>query len=91
MKEKQVVTKKLALEHKQAGKKWKGEILDPVIQVADYNRSYAARTLRKRAKPKGRWGDSSEKRFTSRWWKTNEGRGRKAAIKTAFSLDRVSG
>ena len=50
MKEKQAVTKQLALEYKRAAKKQKGEILDSVIQLTGYNRSYAARVLRQRAK-----------------------------------------
>jgi len=60
MKEKQAVTKQLALEYKRAGKQAKGKILDTVIQLTGYNRSYAARVLRERAKPrvlgKGRKG-----------------------------------
>jgi len=42
MKEKQAVTKQLALEYKRAGKKKKEKILDSVLQLTDYNRSYAA-------------------------------------------------
>jgi len=42
MKEKQAVTRQLALEYKRATKKEKGEILDSVIQSTQYNRSYAA-------------------------------------------------
>ena len=60
MKEKQAVTKQLAFEYKRAGKKAKGKILDTVLQLTGYNRSYAARVLRERAKPrvlgKGRKG-----------------------------------
>ena len=60
MKEKQAVTKQLALTYKRAGKKEKGKILDTVIELAGYNRSYASRVLRERAKPrvlgKGRRG-----------------------------------
>lgn len=52
MKEKQAVTKQLALEYKRARKKKKGKIIDSVIQLTDYNRSYAARVLRWRARPK---------------------------------------
>lgn len=51
MKQRQAVTKQLALEYKRAGKKRKGEILESVTQLADYNRSYAARVLRQRARP----------------------------------------
>lgn len=49
---KQAVTKELALKYKRARKKEKGKILDTVIDLAGYNRSYAARVLRERAKPK---------------------------------------
>ena len=52
MHEKQAVTKQLALRYKRARKKEKGKILDTVIDLAGYNRSYAARVLRERAKPK---------------------------------------
>jgi transposase InsO family protein len=52
MKQKHAVTKQLALEYKRAGKKRKGEILDSVIQLTDYNRSYAARVLRERSRPR---------------------------------------
>jgi len=52
MKEKQAVTKQLAVEYKRAGKKVKGRILDTVIELTGYNRSYAARVLRQRVKPK---------------------------------------
>ena len=43
MKEKQAVTKQLAVEYKRAGKKVKGRILDTVIELTGYNRSYASR------------------------------------------------
>jgi len=60
MKEKQAVTRQLALNYKRARKKEKGKILDTVIELTGYNRSYAARVLRERAKPrvlgKGRRG-----------------------------------
>jgi len=39
MKEKQAVTKQLALKYKRARKKEKGKILDTVIELAGYNRS----------------------------------------------------
>ena len=52
MHEKQAVTKQLALKHKRARKKEKGKILDTLIDLAGYNRSYAAQVLRERAKPK---------------------------------------
>jgi len=52
MKEKKAVTKQLALEYKRAPKKEKGRILDTLIDLAGYNRSYAARVLRQRARLK---------------------------------------
>jgi len=52
MKEKQAVTKQLALSYKRAGKKEKGEMLDTLIELTGYNRSYASRVLRQRARPK---------------------------------------
>lgn len=48
MNEKQAVTKQLALEYKRATKKNKGRILDSLVRLAEYNRSYAARVLRHR-------------------------------------------
>lgn len=51
MKERQAVTKELAHRYRRAKKKEKGKILDTVIQLTGYNRSYAARELRRRAKP----------------------------------------
>ena len=50
MKEKQAVIRHLAIEYKQATKKQKGEILDTLLELSGYNRSYAARMLRQRAK-----------------------------------------
>jgi hypothetical protein len=52
MKEKQAITKQLALRYKRVDKKEKAQILDWLIQLTDYNRSYAARLLRPRVKPK---------------------------------------
>lgn len=52
MNEKQAVTKRLELTYKRATKKEKGKILDTVIDLAGYNRSYAARVLRQRARPR---------------------------------------
>ncbi len=52
MKEKQAVTKQLALKYKRAGKKEKGAILDGLIELTKYNRNYAARALRQRVQPK---------------------------------------
>ena len=52
MKQKQAVTKQLALSYKRGSKKEKGKILDTVIELTGYNRSYASRVLRKRARPR---------------------------------------
>jgi len=52
MKEKQAVTKQLAITYKRASKKEKGRILDTLIDLTGYNRSYAARVLRQRARSK---------------------------------------
>ena len=61
MTEKQAVTRQLALEYQRAPKKRKGEILDSLVQLTEYNRSYAARVLRQRARHvvlgRGRTGD----------------------------------
>ena len=51
MKEKQAVTCQMAAEYKRATKKQKGQILDTLTKLAGYNRSYAARVLRQRARP----------------------------------------
>ena len=48
MNEKQAVTKQLALDYKRATKKNKGRILDSLVRLAEYNRCYAARVLRRR-------------------------------------------
>ena len=45
MKEKQAVTRQLAIEYKRATKKQKGDTLDTLIDLSGYNRSYAARVL----------------------------------------------
>ena len=50
MREKQAVTRQLAVEYKQATKKQKGRILDTLTELSGYNRSYAARVLRQRAR-----------------------------------------
>ena len=50
MKEKQAVTRQMAEEYKRSTKKSKGEILDTLIELTGYNRSYAARVLRRRAR-----------------------------------------
>jgi hypothetical protein len=50
MKEKQAVTRQMALGYKRATKAQKGDILDTLIQLTGYTRSYAARVLRDRAR-----------------------------------------
>jgi hypothetical protein len=50
MRERQAVTRQLAVEYKRATKKQKGRILDTLTALTGYNRSYAARVLRQRAK-----------------------------------------
>jgi len=50
MREKQAVTREMALEYKHATKKRKGEILDSLVGLTEYNRSYAARVLRQRSR-----------------------------------------
>ena len=51
MREKQAVTRQMATEYAKATKKQKGRILDSLTELTGYNRSYAARVLRQRAKP----------------------------------------
>lgn len=50
MKQRQAVTKQMALKYKRATKKQKGVILDTLTELTGYNRSYAARVLRRRAR-----------------------------------------
>ncbi|MGB2984149.1 MAG: DDE-type integrase/transposase/recombinase [Candidatus Bipolaricaulia bacterium] len=50
MKQRQAVTKQMALGYKRATKRQKGAILDTLTELAGYNRSYAARVLRRRAR-----------------------------------------
>ena len=50
MREKQAVTRQLAVEYKRATKKQKGGILDTLTELTGYNRCYAARVLRRRAR-----------------------------------------
>ncbi|HAW60104.1 MAG TPA: transposase [Actinobacteria bacterium] len=52
MRQRQAVTRELALSYRRAGKKKRGEILTWLCEVSRYNRSYAGRALRQRAKPK---------------------------------------
>ncbi len=62
LKEKRAVTSKLRKKYKQASKTQKGEIIDWLVEVAGYNRKYAATLLRngqkkkKSSKPKSRQG-----------------------------------
>ena len=63
LKEKQAVTGKLRKKYGQASKTEKGEIIDWLVEVAGYNRKYAATLLRngqkkktKQTKPKPRSG-----------------------------------
>jgi len=50
MKERQAVTRQLALNYKRATKSQKGEILDTLTELTGYTRTYAARVLRDRAR-----------------------------------------
>lgn len=52
MRQKQAVTRQIALRYKKAGKKEKGIILDEMTKITEYNRSYASRVLKQKAKPK---------------------------------------
>ena len=52
MKQKQAVSRQVALRYKKAGKKEKGIILSEFTRTTGYNRSYAARVLRQKAKVK---------------------------------------
>ncbi|PTD93550.1 transposase [archaeon SCG-AAA382B04] len=62
MKQKQAVTRKLRKKYEQASKTQKGEIIDWLVELAGYNRKYAATLLRngqkkkKSSKPKPRKG-----------------------------------
>jgi hypothetical protein len=61
MREKQAVTRELTVEYKRATKERKGEILDSLVGLTEYNRSYAAWMLRQRSRyvvvGSGRVGD----------------------------------
>ena len=48
--ERKAVTKELKKKYKSSSNKQKGEILDWLMEVAGYNRNYAARLLRDKAK-----------------------------------------
>ncbi len=63
LKQKQTVTKKLRKKYKRATKTQIGEIIDWLVEVAGYNRKYAAKLLRnghkkktKQTKPKSKSG-----------------------------------
>ncbi|MCL6534376.1 MAG: DDE-type integrase/transposase/recombinase [Armatimonadetes bacterium] len=51
MRQRQAVTRHLAQEYQKAGKKRKGQLLDALIQLTGYRRSYAARVLRQALQP----------------------------------------
>lgn len=51
MRQKQAVTRRLAQEYQKARKKRKGQLLDTVVHLTGYQRSYAARLLRQRSQP----------------------------------------
>ena len=74
MKEKQAVTREMALEYKRATKKRKGEILDSLVGLTEYNRSYAARVLRQRSREVVAWHGPG-------WWEQGDcGRGPAIAV-----------
>ena len=50
MRERQALTKEMARRYKRAGKRERGLMLDELCALAGYNRSYAARRLRERAR-----------------------------------------
>jgi len=50
MRERQAITKEMARRYKRAGKRQRGLMLDELCALAGYNRSYAARLLRRRAR-----------------------------------------
>lgn len=52
MKQKQAITRETVLRYKKARKKEKGIILNEFIKTTNYNRSYAGRVLRQKAKDK---------------------------------------
>lgn len=51
MRQKQAVTRRLAQEYQRASKERKGQLLDTLVQLTSYSRSYAARALRQRCRP----------------------------------------
>ena len=56
MRERQAITKEMARRYKRASKRERGLMLDELCALAGYNRSYAARLLRNRARPAPRRG-----------------------------------
>jgi len=52
MKQKQAITRETVLRYKKTGKKEKGIILNEFVKITNYNRSYARRVLRQKAKRK---------------------------------------
>jgi len=52
MRQRQAVTRRLAQEYQKAHKKRKGQILDTLVQLTGYQRSYAARVLRQALHPR---------------------------------------
>ncbi len=50
MKEKQAITRQMALQYKRATRTQNGDILDTLIRLTGYPRSYAARPLMDRAR-----------------------------------------
>lgn len=52
MRQKQAVTRQVALRYKKAGKKEKGVVLNELVRTTGYNRSYAARVLRQKVRPR---------------------------------------
>lgn len=64
MTQKIAVTRELAKKYKAARKKEKGKILDDLIDLTDYNRSYAAYVLRQAAMTKKKTAGHGRKRVT---------------------------
>ena len=56
MRERQAITREMAKRYAKASKKQRGAMLDELCALAGYNRSYAARLLRNRARPAPRRG-----------------------------------
>lgn len=54
MRQRQAVTRRLAQDYQKAGKKRKGQLLDHLVYLTGYRRSYAARVLRQALQPRPR-------------------------------------